>query len=56
MLGVEHADTTTTGWFVRRLPAIKRIIDRMTRGELALLDAEVARINREGYPDEVKRK
>jgi hypothetical protein len=56
MLGIEEATTSTKGWFGKRLTAVKSIIDRMTEGEQRQLDAEVARINMEGYPDEVKRK
>jgi hypothetical protein len=56
MLGVENATEKTPGWFPKRLPAIERILDRMNEGERASLDAEVERINRVGYPDDVKQR
>ena len=56
LLGAEQADTTTPGWFPKRLPAIRNIIQGMSPEELAQLDVDVERINKKGYPDEVKKK
>ena len=54
MLGVEEADTTMAGWFSKRLPAISNIIEQMSVVEQRELDAEVERINRQGYPKDIK--
>ena len=54
MLGVEEADTTMAGWFSKRLPAISNIIEQMSVVEQRELDAEVERINRQGYPEDIK--
>jgi hypothetical protein len=56
LLGVEEVTTITPGWFPLRLPAICNIIKRMSPEELGQLDADVERTNKEGYPDEVKKK
>ncbi|KAF8814119.1 hypothetical protein BYT27DRAFT_7250340 [Phlegmacium glaucopus] len=56
MLGLEEANTTTPGWFAKRLPAIANMLERMTPEGMAALDADVERINRLGYPEDIKRK
>lgn len=56
LLGIQTADTTTPGWFGKRLPAIANIIDRMTRQQRQELDDEVSRMSREGYPEETRRR
>jgi hypothetical protein len=56
LLGVEEATTSTPGWFAKRTPAIHNIILNLSPEEEAQLDAEVERIEKQGYPDEVKRK
>ncbi|KAF8958980.1 hypothetical protein BDZ97DRAFT_1923291 [Flammula alnicola] len=55
LLGVEEATTTTTGWFQERLPAIANILARMSPTEKAEFEAEVAKMAKEGYPEETKR-
>jgi len=56
MMGVEEADQSTPGFFSMRLPAIKRILDRMTPGEHVELEREMEKVSQEGYPEEIKRK
>ena len=56
ILGLQSADTSTPGWFSKRLPAIKNVIEKMTEEEKLKLDEEVKRISKEGYPEEQKRK
>ena len=55
-LGIESADTTTPKWFNKRMEALGNILESMTEEEKAELDEEGARITREGYSDEQKRK
>ncbi|KAF8950433.1 hypothetical protein BDZ97DRAFT_1771259 [Flammula alnicola] len=55
VLGVEEATTLTAGWFQARLPAIANILARMTPKEKADFDVEVAKMAKEGYPEETKR-
>ena len=54
MLGVEEATTSTPGWFVMCLPAMKNILSQMDAAANAELDAEVEKIRRQGYPERVK--
>ncbi|KAM6489951.1 hypothetical protein JOM56_014530 [Amanita muscaria] len=56
LLDLEEVTTSTPGWFPLRLPAIANILERLSPGEQAQLDADVERINKEGYPDDVKRR
>ena len=55
ILGMEQADTNTPNWFSHRMVAMKNIIERMSSGELAELDKEVAAIAAEGYSEAEKR-
>lgn len=55
LLGVESANTRTTGWFETRMVAVHNIIARMTAEENAELDEEVARMSKEGHSEEHKR-
>lgn len=56
LLGLDSADTSTPGWFPHRLTAIGNIIQNMSDGEKADLDKEVSRLQKEGYPEETRRK
>ena len=56
MLGIESADTTTAGWFSKRVPAISKIIDRMSEEDQGDLDEEVRQLSAEGYPEDVKQR
>ena len=55
ILGVETVTTLTDGFFPARPKACSRILARLTPAELMALDAEVARLSKEGNPEEVKR-
>ena len=54
LLNLESVDTNTLGWFEMRLKAIWNIHDRMTDREQLELEAKVARLTEEGYPDDQK--
>lgn len=56
LLDLESADTHTPGWFEKRMKAIRNIQDRMTGKEKLELEAEVARLSKEGYPEDRKRR
>ena len=56
MLGIEEATSSTPGWFRMRLAAIKRVFNSMSASEQAELDAEREKMEREGYPEQTKRR
>ena len=56
LLNLESADTNTLGWFEMHLKAIWTIHDHMTDREQLELEAEVARLTEEGYPDDQKQR
>ena len=51
LLNLELADTHTPEWFEMHLKAIWNIHNHMTDREQLELEAEVARLTEEGYPD-----
>ena len=55
-MGLESANTSTPGWFPLRLPACKKIVDRMTESELADLDKEVENMRKKGVPPDIQQK
>lgn len=55
LLNVEKASFETEGWFTKRTTAMGNIIDRMTKEQLAELDAQVEEIQQQGYPEEQQR-
>ncbi|KAF8182686.1 hypothetical protein BJ912DRAFT_928435 [Pholiota molesta] len=56
LLGVPKADTSTKGWFGKRMEAMGNILNRMSASEKQEVDDEAARILREGYDDDQKRR
>ena len=54
LLDLESVDTNTSGWFEMHLNAIRNIHNCMTDREQLELEAEVARLTEEGYPEDQK--
>ena len=56
LMGLEHVDTNTPGWFAFRTRATKRIIEGMTEVEKSKLRGEVDDMARKGFPKELQQK
>lgn len=56
ILGVETFTGKTPGYLGARQTALLRILAELPGGERAALDAEVKRIERQGNPEDVKRR
>lgn len=56
ILGLDHADTKTPGWFGLRTKASKNIIDRMPEDEKKSLEDEADRMQEVGLPKDVQRR
>ena len=55
ILQLPSADTNTPGWFQLRTKASKNILNNMSQEEHEALEAEAARLQKEGLPQDVQR-
>jgi hypothetical protein len=56
VLGLESADTRTSGFFAKRLTGAKNVIESMTTEEKAQLMKERDRMQNEGFSEADKRR
>ncbi|KAF9546260.1 hypothetical protein CPC08DRAFT_729945 [Agrocybe pediades] len=54
LMGKEHVDTSTKGWFSKRSKAIGNVIKGLSQEEVVALEAEVQRRTNQGNPDHLK--
>ena len=55
ILHLPTADTSTPGWFQLRTKASKNILNNMSQEEREVIEAEAARLQKEGLPQDVQR-
>ena len=56
IMGLDSADSKTTGWFAHRTTASRNILNRMSNAEKNKLNQQAEKMGEEGLPEELKRK